>query len=147
MAYKCLSCGHIFEDGEQARWEEHRPYGMGYATESFDGCPICQGDFEEAKQCKICGGEFLEDELKGGCVCDDCLQEMSKDLSVCYEIGKQDRQETKINGMLLSILSVEEIEQILYDFIKENKKGINCSAYIKQDEDWFADKLSEEVSK
>ena len=140
MAYKCLYCGHIFEEGEEAIWSEAH-------GEKWSGCPICRSGFEETKKCSICEGVFLEDELKGGCVCEDCLQEMSKDLSVCYEIGKQDRQETKINGMLLSILSVEEIEQILYNFIKENKKGINCSAYIEQDEDWFADKLSEEVSK
>jgi predicted nucleic acid-binding Zn-ribbon protein len=35
MTFKCLECGHIFEDGEQAIWEEHHPYGMGYAAESF----------------------------------------------------------------------------------------------------------------
>ena len=23
MAFKCLSCGHIFEEGEQAKWERH----------------------------------------------------------------------------------------------------------------------------
>ena len=140
MALKCNECGHIFDDCERAIWREAH-------GEMWSGCPICRGSYDETKQCSVCGGEFLEDELKGGCVCDDCLQEMSKDLSVCYEIGKQDRKEIKINGMLLSILSMEEIEQILYDFIKENKKGINCSAYIEQDEDWFADKLSEEVSK
>ena len=74
MAFKCLACGHIFEEGEQSRWEEHHPYGMGYAAEEFSGCPICNGDFEETKQCEICGGEFLEDELLGGCVCEDCVE-------------------------------------------------------------------------
>ena len=71
MMYKCRKCGNLFEEGEQARWEEHHPYGMGYASEEFSGCPICAGDYEETKQCKICGGDFLEDELLGGCICED----------------------------------------------------------------------------
>lgn len=147
MAFKCLDCGHIFEEGEQARWEEHHPYGMGYAAESFSGCPICNGDFEETKQCEICGGEFLEDELNGGCVCNECIEEYRKDFDTCYNIANQDKQEIKINGLLATIFGVSEIEQILFEFLKKDGEKIDCSEYIEQDKDWFAEKLAEEVSK
>ena len=147
MAFKCLACGHIFEDGEQARWEEHHPYGMGYAAEEFSGCPICKGDFEETKQCKICGGEFLEDELNGGCVCDECIEEYSKDFDTCYNIANQDKQEIKINGLLATIFDTSEIEQILFEFLKKDGEKNDFLEYTEQDKDWFAEKLAEEVSK
>ena len=146
MAFKCLECGHIFEEGEQSRWEEHHPYGMGYAAEEFSGCPICNGDFEETKQCEICGGEFLEDELNGGCVCDECIEEYSKNFDFCYKISDNEKEEIKINALLASLLDVDEIETILYHYLK-TKRDIDCSKFVNQDKDWFADKLVEEVSK
>ena len=151
MAFKCLSCGHIFEEGEQAVWEEHHPYGMGYATEKFSGCPVCNGSYEETTQCKICGGEFLYDELNGGCVCDECVEEYSKDFDACYNIANQDKQEIKINGLLATIFDTSEIEQILFEFLNKDGEKIDCSEYIEeyieQDKDWFAEKLEEEVNK
>lgn len=146
MAYKCLACGHIFEDGEQARWEEYHPYGMGCASEKFSGCPICKGDYEKTKQCKICGGEFLEDELLGGCVCEECIEEYSKDFDTCYQISANEKEGIKINALLVSLLDVDEIETILYHYLK-TKTDIDCSKFINEDKDWFADKLAEEVSK
>lgn len=148
MAFKCLSCGHIFEDGEQAMWEEHHPYGMGYATEEFSGCPICNGDFEETKQCEICGGEFLEDELLGGCVCEDCVEEHKRDLKTCYAIAEStEKQEIKINALLASAFDITEIEEILYQQLESVGNNNDFSAFINEDRDWFAEKLAEEVSK
>ena len=148
MAFKCLDCGHIFEEGEQSRWEEHYPYGMGYAAEEFSGCPICNGDFEETKQCEICGGEFLEDELNGGCVCDDCVEEYKRDLETCYAIAETtEKQEIKINALLASLFDVDEIEAILYQQLESVKDNIDCSAFINEDKHLFAEKLAEEVSK
>ena len=146
MAFKCLECGHIFEEGEQSRWEEHHPYGMGYAAESFSGCPICNGSYEETKQCEICGGEFLEDELNGDGVCDECIEEYSKNFDFCYKISDNEKEEIKINALLASLLDVDEIETILYHYLK-TKRDIDCSKFVNQDKDWFADRLVEEVSK
>lgn len=148
MAFKCLECGNIFEEGEQVRWEEHHPYGMGYASEEFSGCPLCNGDFEETKQCEICGGEFLEDELNGGCVCDECVKEYKRDLETCYKIAETaEKEEIEINPLLVSLFDVDEIETILYQQLESVKDNIDCSAFINEDRDWFAEKLAEEVSK
>ena len=148
MALKCLECGHIFEEGEQSRWEEHHLYGMGYATESFSGCPICKGDFEETKQCKICGGEFLEDELLGDCVCEDCVEEYKRDLETCYKIAETaSKEKIKINPLLVSAFDITEIEEILYQQLKSVGNNNDFSAFINVDKDWFAEKLAEEVSK
>ena len=65
--YRCESCGHLFEEGEQARWtEEH--------GEKWDGCPICKSGYEEVHQCKECGDWHYEDELYDGW-CEKCLRE------------------------------------------------------------------------
>lgn len=73
--YKCVDCGHIFDEGEQAvnrEWHDEIPGGF---HEDFAVCPICGGDFEETMPCKKCGGAFLEDELIGSYYCEDCLKE------------------------------------------------------------------------
>ena len=67
--YKCLECGHIFEDGEEWRWVE--PHG-----ERMTGCPICGCAYDEAYQCDECGSYHLSDELYSG-LCADCVVEMA----------------------------------------------------------------------
>ena len=70
--YKCTECGHFFEEGEQATWEE--THGLDSPPyEKFSGCPICHGDYEEVRQCKKCGGWYAADELYDGW-CEKCLR-------------------------------------------------------------------------
>lgn len=73
MMYRCESCGHLFEEGEQAVWEERHgldtpPY------EQWSGCPICKGGYEKVYQCKKCGDWHTEEELYEGW-CEKCLRE------------------------------------------------------------------------
>jgi hypothetical protein len=65
MMFKCYECGHLFEDGEQARWTE--PHG-----ERCSGCPICAGGYTVVYPCKICGGYTEED------YCEDCKADVKK---------------------------------------------------------------------
>lgn len=67
MTYKCLECGHIFEEGEEARWTEAH-------GEKMTGCPFCKNAYDEAERCNMCASAFLPDELIGG-YCLDCLRE------------------------------------------------------------------------
>ena len=65
--YIC-ECGAVFE--EPHRYEEHHPYGMGYAVEEWVVCPVCgETGFEEAYRCEKCG-EYTADRL-----CKDCDKE------------------------------------------------------------------------
>ena len=91
MSYKCLECGHIFEDGEQAEWEE--THGLDCPPyEKRSGCPMCKGGYEETEKCRICGGEFLSDELEADC-CEECIEELKEKykckLDFCYELAKR----------------------------------------------------------
>ena len=139
MFYKCLECGYVFDEGEENRWNE--PHG-----EKLSGCSMCNGSFAETKQCEICGEDFWEDELNGGCVCNNCIDEYRKEFDICYKIADDTKEEVKINALLLSLFDETEIEAILYQHLKEGGK-VDCSAFIEQDKGWFAERLAEEVKK
>ena len=73
MMFKCCECGHLFEDGEQAFWEEKHGFIDG-PFEKWSGCPLCKSDYEEVHQCKECEEWHTEDELYDGW-CEKCLRE------------------------------------------------------------------------
>ena len=76
MTYMCIECGHIFEEGEEAVWEESRGEYWGTpCTETVSGCPKCKGDYQEAFECARCGEWFFEDELNDG-YCESCYDEL-----------------------------------------------------------------------
>lgn len=149
MAYICLNCGHIFEEGEQANWEESRGEFWGHAcSENMSGCPLCHGEYEETMPCAICGSEHLEEELNGG-VCDDCIEKYQHDIDMCFNIGSNDTDNVELNCFLASMFDKKEIEEILFRELKEAQKyrQIDCEKFIKSDRDWFAERLAEEVKK
>lgn len=64
----CSNCKTVFTDAE-IRWERDE-YGEWEAR-----CPCCNWGYpEEAKTCKICGEDCLEDDMIEG-YCMDCLEE------------------------------------------------------------------------
>ena len=73
MMYRCVDCGNLFEEGEQAVWEE--THGLDSPPyEKWDGCPVCRGGYEEVHQCKECGDWHSDDELYEGW-CETCLRD------------------------------------------------------------------------
>ena len=149
MAYICLNCGHIFEEGEQANWEESRGEFWGHAcSENMSGCPLCHGEYEESTPCEICGSEHLEEELNGG-VCDECIEKYQHDIDMCFKIGSNDTDDVKLNCFLASMFDKEEIEEILFRELKEAQKyrQIDCEKFIESDRSWFAERLAEEVKR
>ena len=147
MAYKCLECGNIFEDGEQACWSESRgEYWGSICSEEMDGCPLCGGDYEETVKCEICDSEHLESELRGG-VCDECIDRYRKDFNACYEVSFGETTEIKINSLLALLFDASDIEQILKEFIRDRWQDVDCSQFIDEDISWFGERLAEEVRK
>ena len=147
MSYKCLECGHIFEEGEQARRRERRGEFWGApCLEEMSGCPLCHGDYEKTKPCKICGSEHLEDELNGG-VCDECIDEYRKNFDACYELSIGETTKIEINSLLASLFEVSDIEQILKDHVRDKWHDVDCSPFIDKDILWFGEKLAKEVKK
>jgi hypothetical protein len=151
MAYKCLECGHIFEEGEQAEWEERHsldttPY------EKWSGCPLCRGDYGEAVRCVCCGAEFLEEELTDG-VCDGCVEDLKDQYrynpTKCYEISKGETAKVEINYFLSCMFTEKQIEDILIENIRKASSlvPIDCSAFMDADKSWFEERIVEEVKK
>ena len=149
MAYKCIECGHIFEEGEQKQWTESRGEFWGMpASETMTGCPYCGGDYEETKPCAICGAETLCDDLNGG-ICVECLSSYKYDTDTCLKIGEMNREEIELNSFLLSIFSRDLIEETMTQVLIELKKlkPVNCSDFIFADAEWFGDTLRKEILK
>lgn len=147
MAYKCLECGHIFDEGEQAVWSESRGEFWGIpCSEEMSGCPLCKGEYEKTVQCAFCDSEHLEDELFGG-VCDECIDEYRKDFNSCYELSFGETTEIKINSLLASLFEVSDIEQILKEYIRDRWQDVDCSPFIDEDKSWFGEKIAGEVKK
>ena len=140
MSLKCLECGNIFDECEMAEWTE--PHG-----EMMSGCPCCGGAYEETQKCKICGGEFLYEELLGRNVCQECFDEYKNDFEICFSLGERSKVEVEINSCLLSILGVTKIEAIIYNYIKDKMPDVDCASFVAIDEDWFAENLPKEVKK
>ncbi len=145
MAFKCLECGHIFEDGEEALWAESRGECFGLMSyEKMTGCPLCRGSYEETVACSICGSEHLQDELDGG-VCEECFEQYRKDFEICLKVSDGEKTEIKINALLASLFDVSDIEQILKEYILERYSDVDCGNFIDEDRYWFGERLTEEV--
>lgn len=145
--FKCLECGHVFEEGEQAKWSESRGEFWGSAcNEIMSGCPLCQGDYAETKPCEICGAEHLEDELISG-VCCECIEDYSNNVEICYKVAEIEKENVKLNSFLASVLTTKEMEEILFNFVKQchskNKGSIQTSDFINEDKYWFVERVKE----
>lgn len=66
--FKCDECGHIFEYGEEISWRED--YG-----ETFSGCPMCKGTYQEVYACRLCGDYNCEDFND---TCEKCKEDIAK---------------------------------------------------------------------
>lgn len=107
MMYKCNSCGHLFEEGEQAIWEE--THGLDTPPyEKFSGCPLCRGDYEDVHQCKECGDWHTEDELYDGW-CETCLRE-TINYDTFFECCEANRDENYLDTFVMCyLLNCDEV--------------------------------------
>ena len=147
MAYKCYDCGNVFDDPDV--WEESRGEYWGVScSESVSGCPNCHGDYEESTPCKICDSECFEDELESD-VCSECIKKYQYDIDMCFKIGANDTDKVELNCFLASMFEKKEIEEILFEKLKDQEKyeKIDCGKFIDCDSSWFAERLLEEIGK
>ena len=115
MMFKCCDCGNLFEEGEQAVWEERHgldtpPY------EQWSGCPICKGGYEEVRQCKECGDWHTENELYEGW-CEKCLREtINYDTFFEYCEANKDEQYLDIFVMSELLGGMDCPKNVSYEF-------------------------------
>lgn len=144
MKYQCHECDRQFDEPDIIK-ETHGMTDGSY--EKIGICPYCKGFYEEMYQCRICCQHFTDDELSGG-VCDECIYEHSTDINLCYKLGAEENaeQNIKINGFIASVFDEEQINEILWNRIKELNRIVNVSCYdfIDSDKSWFAEQLIKE---
>lgn len=114
MMYRCESCGHLFEEGEQAvTYETHGFYQPPY--EEIHSCPVCGGDFEEVHQCKECGYWHTEDELYDGW-CEKCLRE-TINYDTFFEYCESNKDEQYLDIFVMSeLLGMDCPDNVSWDF-------------------------------
>ena len=140
--YECHRCGKHFEEPDiitETHGLDSPPY------EKVAVCPYCHGWFEEMYQCKVCGQFFTDDELTMS-VCDECIYEHEINAELCHKFGEEAEESIKINGFIASVFSEEQINEILWNRIKEINRIVNvsCYAFIDRDKSWFAEQLIKE---
>lgn len=134
----CTDCGLVFEEvGSYS--ENHASYGDAPAVEEWSCCPCCEGCFEEAEQCKICGEFFLQKNVHGG-VCNSCIAEHS-DIETCMQASNV-KEAVELDLFLLSMFSVDQIEHILQEQLR-GCATVDMSPFIDGDRDWFGERLVE----
>ena len=144
MIYKCVDCGHLFEDGEQATWVEMHGFTYGNG-ETFYGCPICRGDYDETVECKSCGSHHFEEDLENG-ICKECIAEYEKDVLFCLNLGEKETVKVEINGAVASLWSEDEINEILTDYVKY-LNDVSFEKFANQDMFYFSQMIEDEVDK
>lgn len=133
--YKCEECEKTFEEPKFTNFGEGK-----YAL-----CPHCDGDFDKAKACEVCGEYFTESEMPDG-VCEDCI-EAHKTIDFCIEVGDEEPESVKINSFFTSVYTEEDIDFILEEYYRQHtdkpQMTVDCDEFYKSDCVWFADKIKE----
>ena len=141
MMYRCENCGHLFEEGKQAVWEE--THGLDTPPyEKWSGCPICKGDYEEVHQCKECGDWHTEDELYEGW-CEKCLREtINYDTFFEYCEANKDEQYLDVFVMFELLGGMDcpnKVSWYFHQLMIETYKNDVAWAKNHEEADWLRD--------
>lgn len=143
MMFKCCDCGNLFEEGEQAVWEEKHGFIDG-PFEKWSGCPLCKSDYEEVHQCKECGDWHYEDELYDGW-CEKCLRE-TINYDTFFEYCEANRDEQYLDIFVMSELlgGMDCPKNVSFEFhdlmVHEYKERVE---QIKRDKQMFGKTYAE----
>ena len=153
--FKCLNCGCCFDDEEKCRFTEYVGECHGEKLfRNFDGCPVCGGEFDLARECEFCGciefEENLEDDVCKNCI-EDLLFSCKYNVKKCYNIAEEsgEKETVKLNSFVAFMFTESEINEIL---LKElcgvsAEKSISCQKFIDSDGDWFIGQAIEHEKK
>lgn len=140
--YKCLECGHVFEEGEQAVWREAHGFSDGL-YEEFCGCPHCKGEYEEAATCKNCGEVHTSNELhEGWCV--DCLTNVL-DYETFFEYCEAHAEDRYLDQFVMMYLlggmdCPERVSREFHTLMRETYlDAVQLSRIYHESDDFIAD--------
>ena len=140
--YKCTECGNLFEEGEQATWEE--THGLDSPPyETWSGCPVCKGDYEEVHQCKKCGEWTYDDELYNGW-CEKCLRD-TINYDTFFEYCEANKDEQYLDSFMMFYLlggmdCPDKVSPEFHRLMVETYKRMVANAKLLGDKFGFLDK-------
>ena len=142
----CSFCGALKREDELKTytdvhgWTDLQP--ITETRKNYD-CDVCgKGEYVEAKECKVCGVWFNDEEHIG--VCEGCLED-EETFENAVKLGRENTEIIEINGFLASLFSVEKINDILEQYAEQHFTD-HCSEivhYCEEDKHYFADCVSE----
>jgi hypothetical protein len=97
--YICNECELVFNSPKKYS-EDCTPYGgpaePGFSN-SYYGCPYCEGSYEEAMQCVRCNDNYIPAESSEEPFCMDCINDI---LSEYAEVIKNNFREDEYDAIL-----------------------------------------------
>lgn len=148
--YKCKKCDEVFETPSIKRTRNTVEYWGSISYEDYEEeiCPCCgTDDFEEVCECIICGDYHFDDELACNNVCNECAEEYSGNFDIVYKAfdNPDDKVEIKVHPMIASMLSVDDIEGVVFEHLEWLCKNghRNVKDFAEEDFICFAERLAE----
>ena len=145
MMYRCCECGNLFEEGEQAVWEE--THGLDSPPyETMSGCHVCRGDYEQVYQCKKCGDWRSDDELYDGW-CEKCLIE-TINYNTFFEYCEANKNENYLDTFVMCyLLDCDEVPKypsldFHYLMAETYKRRVADAKLLKGHFDFLSDCIS-----
>lgn len=112
--FKCNDCGCSFEKPDTTA--ERSEYFGATAIEYRPCCPNCKSDdIERTIICQVCGEPSKYD------ICENCERLITTERKI-LKYGEANREEIKLNPLYIGIMSVEEIETVLAEYLKRTGK-------------------------
>lgn len=124
----CNNCGYLCHEDDIGTVSEYRGecHGVECYENVSDTCPHCHGDFVKAVECKICGSyhDKANDENYCGGYCLECLENKAT-FEAAVDIGNDNKESVRLNGLLTHMFTESEIEKILLDYALAHQNGEN----------------------
>lgn len=130
----CEECGYLCDRDDIGTVSEWRGecHGVECYEDVIDTCPHCGGTFVATVECKICGS-YHKDEWGWIGYCDECLEKEAT-FEMATEIGKDNKESVKVNGLITHMFTADEIEAILLDYAKNHQeRDENAKTYCLGD--------------
>lgn len=123
--FKCLNCGHLFDEGEQAVAHDRHGFRFG-SGEEYSACPVCGGtDLEATVRCRKCGGEYLEADMHGS-FCYQCVSDyVNRDTFLEYATSgakHSDEPDVLEDFVFRMLFDVRPAEQTSFEMKQEFKR-------------------------
>lgn len=133
MTFICEKCNNIFESGEERKCYEAD-------GREWNGCPVCSGDYHEAKICRRCSEWTPAENISWDGYCEKCGDELREKIRfnpvelVQLSEQSEEKRACYLNIALLWFFSEEQIERILTETLREAAEVgiVDCRDFLDE---------------